>query len=126
MADAPAPAQVEPDGGHARLLDRLRTVGVIAVCLVPGCLVALAGAHSGGFFAGTTALLSLLAAGALLLRFLLARHPLEGLNVRVGLAGTCLAAFAAWVLVSGAWSHAPARALIEYDRALLYGLVLVL
>jgi hypothetical protein len=37
-----------------------------------------------------------------------------------------LAAFAAWILVSSAWSHAPARALVEFDRALLYLLVLVL
>lgn len=81
--------------------------------------------RSGGFFAGTTALLSLLVAATLLLRLLLARHPFEGLNPRVGLVAGCLAAFGAWVLISQQWSHAPARALTEYDRALLYALTVV-
>src|SRR5207244_1783613 len=36
------------------------------------------------------------------------------------------ALLAVWILTSAAWSHAPARVLSEYDRAFLYGLVLML
>ena len=34
--------------------------------------------------------------------------------------------FGRWTLASATWSDAPARALSEFDRTLLYGLVLVL
>ena len=37
-----------------------------------------------------------------------------------------LAGFAVWVLASSGWSDAPARALLEYDRVLLYAATLVL
>lgn len=36
-----------------------------------------------------------------------------------------LALFAAWTLLSSVWSDAPGRALLEYDRVLLYLLALV-
>ena len=36
-----------------------------------------------------------------------------------------LALFVVWTLLSGGWSDAPARALVEFDRALLYLLMLV-
>ena len=44
----------------------------------------------------------------------------------MALASGALAAFAVWILVSASWSDAPARAVSEFDRALLYGLVLTL
>ena len=40
--------------------------------------------------------------------------------------GSGLALFAVWTLLSAGWSDAPARAMIEFDRALAYLLVVVL
>jgi O-Antigen ligase len=59
-------------------------------------------------------------------RITLARSPFGGWSPALALASGALAAFAVWILVSTAWSHAPARAITEFDRALLYGLVLIL
>jgi hypothetical protein len=37
-----------------------------------------------------------------------------------------LAAYTLWTLISERWSHAPGRALVEFDRSLLYRLVTAL
>jgi hypothetical protein len=44
----------------------------------------------------------------------------------LAIASGALGALAVWTLASAAWSDAPVRALTEFDRVLLYGLVLVL
>ncbi len=62
----------------------------------------------------------------LVLRITLAREPFAGWSLALGLASGALACLAVWILVSAAWSHAPARAIVEFDRVLLYGLVLTL
>jgi O-Antigen ligase len=59
-------------------------------------------------------------------RITLARRPFEGWSSALALGSGALAALAVWTLVSALWSDAPARALAEFDRTLLYGLVLVL
>jgi hypothetical protein len=64
--------------------------------------------------------------GALLLRITVAHVPFAGWSVWLGAASGALAGFAVWILASAAWSHAPARAITEFDRALLYLLVLTL
>jgi len=98
----------------------------IVLALVPGALTVLLGYRAGGFFVGATAgaatVLLLILAG----RVLIAPLPGEGFNRRVALALAGLALFAVWTLVSSRWSQAPARALIEFDRALLYTLAFVL
>jgi O-antigen ligase len=63
---------------------------------------------------------------ALVARITLAERPFGGFNPALAVASGALAGFAVWILVSASWSHAPARALTEWDRALLYGLVLML
>src|SRR4051794_18021764 len=93
---------------------------------VPGLLTAVLGFRAGGFFAGTVGLAALTAALALVLRFTLTVKPLEGWRPALVLASGALAGLAIWQLASVAWSHAPARALSEFNRTLLYGLVLVL
>jgi len=99
---------------------------VIALMLFPGALVIFMGFNAGGFFPGTPALGALMVSQLLLGRVLLAQEPLEGLGW-----GTlaAIAAFAMYTLVtlaSGAWSHATARALLSFDRDLMYLLMLVL
>jgi O-Antigen ligase len=62
----------------------------------------------------------------LVLRITLARESFGGWSLALGLGSGALACLAVWILASVAWSDAPARAIVEFDRALLYGLVLTL
>ncbi|HWK25990.1 MAG TPA: O-antigen ligase family protein [Solirubrobacter sp.] len=84
------------------------------------------GFHAGGFFPGQVGIVATAFAILLVARVTLARRPFEGWSPLLALASGALAGFAVWILASALWSHAPARALSEFDRALLYALVLVL
>ena len=84
------------------------------------------GFEAGGFFPESTAVAAVGVAVALILRVALAADPFSGLSWRSVLAIASLALFAIWTLMSAAWSHAPGRAVLEFDRVLLYLLVLVL
>ena len=81
---------------------------------------------TGGFFPGAVALAAIIAIAALVLRLTLARRPWEGWSAALSVAAGALALFTVWTLVSAQWSDAPGRALIEFDRSLLYLAVLVL
>ncbi|HEV2059273.1 MAG TPA: O-antigen ligase family protein [Solirubrobacteraceae bacterium] len=56
----------------------------------------------------------------LVLRVTLAARPWCALSAGYVGGATALALLAAWTLASANWSDAPARAIIEYDRVLLY------
>ena len=81
---------------------------------------------TGGFFPGAVAVAAIVAIVAVVLRLTLAPRPWEGWSVGLSVGAGALALFAVWTLVSAQWSDAPGRALIEFDRALLYLAVLVL
>ena len=96
------------------------------VALLPGALTGFLAFNAGGYFAGepaavTTVLLVVLAA-----RVMLADDPAAGVSRGLLLAATALALFAIWTLLSGGWSDAPGRALLEADRVLMYLVALVL
>jgi hypothetical protein len=93
---------------------------------VPGLATAWLGFRAGGFFAGTVGLVALVGALTFVGRITLARRPFSGWSPALALASGALAGFAVWILASAAWSDAPARALSECDRAVLYGLVAML
>jgi len=112
--------------GDASERERLGRLGAEALCLLPGVLVLYVGFTAGGFFPDSWGFVTAALAVALLVRIVLARRPFEGLGWGVGLAAWALALYTAWAYGSGAWSHAPARALIEADRALMYLFALVL
>jgi hypothetical protein len=59
-------------------------------------------------------------------RITVAERPFEGFSPALALAFGALAGLGVWILASAFWSDAPARALSEFDRTLLYALVLVL
>lgn len=82
--------------------------------------------NAGGYFAGSPALGAVVLGVALVLRITTAQEPFAGFNPVLALAAGALGLFAAWALVSTLWSDAPARAMIEFDRALLYWFALVL
>ena len=94
--------------------------------ILPGALTVYLAFNSGGYFAGSTAVASLVVIAAVALRMILSDEPLAGLNRSLALAAGALMLYAVWVLLSGGWSDSSARALVEFNRALLYLGVLVL
>jgi O-Antigen ligase len=94
--------------------------------LLPGALTAFLCFRAGGFFPGITGLATVAVATVLLLRVTLVADPFAGWTraaAGAALAGAC---FASWTLASAVWSGATARAIVEFDRALLYILLLAL
>lgn len=114
--------------------DRLSAARTRAVARAPGALIALVpGAvtvylafEAGGYFAGSTALAGLVLSLLLAVRILVASHPGAGIGRLATVALGAFALFALWTLASRDWSGAPGRALVEFDRALLYLLALAL
>lgn len=96
------------------------------LALVPGALILYLSFQSGGFFPGATAIAGV--ACLLLLGVIVAARPdlLARPTWRLAIPGGALALLCAWILTSSLWSDAPARAVIEFDRALLYLAVLLL
>ncbi|MBA2792432.1 MAG: O-antigen ligase family protein, partial [Thermoleophilaceae bacterium] len=104
----------------------VREAPATALLLLPGGLTAYLGFNAGGFFPDGTAVAAVIVCVALVLRVTLADRPAAGLGLLGALTAGLLGAFAVWTLLSGAWSDAPARALLEFDRALLYVLTFAL
>jgi len=100
-------------------------LGVWHVTL-PAVATAWLGFRAGGFFPGQVGVVGLTLALVLVGRITLARRPFEGWSSALALGSGALAGLAVWALASAVWSDAPARALAEFDRTLLYGLVLML
>ncbi|HEX8207812.1 MAG TPA: O-antigen ligase family protein [Solirubrobacteraceae bacterium] len=63
---------------------------------------------------------------ALVLRVLLADRPFEGIGRPAAIAIGAFSCFAVWQLLSASWSDSTGRALVEFDRTLLYLVTLVL
>lgn len=113
-------------GGAGAMLPDARHAAMAATLVLPASLILYLSFDSGGFFVGEPAVAALIVIFAMLLRLAFGDRPFEGFSVPLGVAVAALAMFAAWTLGSSAWSHAPSRALLEFDRTLLYLLVLVL
>jgi hypothetical protein len=121
---SPETAAVAPAEGSARSwLTPLLTA--LVVC-GPAAVTAYLAFRSGGFFAGAPAIVAVVLGVALTLRLVLAENPFEGFGPALVAAATALGCFAIWTLLSSIWSHAPAQAMIEFDRVLMYWLALVL
>jgi hypothetical protein len=101
-------------------------LGTIALMLLPGALIVFLGFNAGGYFPGATAVAALVLTQVLLVRILQARHPFEGVAPITLVAIAGLGLYAALTLASALWSHSTSRAVIEFDRAWLYLVVLVL
>jgi hypothetical protein len=96
------------------------------IALLPGALTIYLGFDGGGYFPPATGVACGAVAIALVLRLTLAERPLEGFSLAAALTAAALALFAVWSLVSSSWSDSPARAVAEFDRALLYLLMFAL
>ena len=93
--------------------------------LVPALLTAGLAFRAGGFFAGATALAVLTLVLLLVVHVTVARRPFAGWSPALAASAGGLAGLAAWTLASALWSDAPGRAVLEFDRVLLYTLTLV-
>ena len=98
----------------------------LAWLLAPGALTVVLSFNAGGFFPEAVGLAAVALAVALVLRVTLADDPFGGLSRPLAVAAGGLALLAAWQLLSSLWSGAAGRALIEFDRTLLYLLALLL
>jgi len=92
----------------------------------PGALILYFSLRDGGFFPGAQAFVTVLLLVALATRITFAERPFAGLGPFVGVAAGALALYALWALASGWWSDSPARALLEFNRALPYFVAVVL
>ena len=97
-----------------------------APALLLVALIIYLGAEEGGFFPEATAAAAVALAAALILRTALANEPFAGFGLALAFAAVPLTLIAVWTLVSGLWSDAPGRALVEFNRVLLYVLALLL
>ncbi len=103
-----------------------RRLAGAALLALPGALTVYLSFNAGGYFADTQGLIALLLAVVLVLRITLADEPFAGFSGPLAVALGALALYAVWTLGSALWSDAPARAMLEFDRALLYGVALAL
>ncbi len=94
---------------------------VLASGLVTGYL----GFNQGGFFPASVAIVTIALLLSLIVRVGVITRPFAGLGGKGLAACAALAAFAALTLLSSAWSHAPGRAVLEFNRALLYLVVFI-
>jgi O-antigen ligase len=103
-----------------------RRAAAAALAFLPAALIVFFGFNGGGYFPGSVGFAALLVSQMIVVRVLVADDPFAGFSRPLALVAVLFAAFTGWVLASALWSDAEDRALIEFDRALLYLLVLVL
>ncbi len=98
---------------------RFRLPGVV-LALGAGAVTVYLAFNSGGFFAQQPAAVAIVLLLVLIGRVLFVARPARGSSRSLQLAVGGLAAFAIWTLLSSRWSAGPSRALISFDRVLLY------
>jgi O-Antigen ligase len=101
-------------------------VGLGALIALPAALTVYFAFDGGGYHVGSPAIGVLVLIWALLARTTLAERPFAGFSWPLAVAVCAGSAFALLTLASAIWSDSLARALPEFDRALLYVLALVL
>ena len=107
----------------AAVVSRVANAALLAL---PGALTAYFAFNAGGFFPETPALVAIVLILVLVVRVTTADDPFAGFSWPLAVASGALGLYCVWTLLSGTWSDAPARALIEFDRAFVYLLALVL
>jgi O-antigen ligase len=109
---------------YENALEGLADAGERALALAPALFVVFLSFNGGGYSPAPVAFVAVVLALALGLRIWFAWEPFAGFGPLAIVAVALLALYAAWTALSSQWSHAPGRALVETDRALLYLLAL--
>jgi hypothetical protein len=123
LADPPR----EEDDARSASPPRLEArIAAALLALLPGGLVVYFSFSAGGFFPSSVGFATLLVVQMLVLRMLVADNPFAGYTRRFGIAAVVFTAYAGLTLASQLWSDTQDRAMIEFDRALLYLAVMVL
>ena len=112
-----------PGSFDAAVASQAANAGLLAL---PGALTVYFSFNHGGFFPETPAFVAIVLILVLVVRITTAEDPFAGFSWPLAVAAGALGLYCGWILLSGTWSDAPARALIEFDRALVYLLALVL
>ncbi|MDA0182992.1 O-antigen ligase family protein [Solirubrobacter phytolaccae] len=112
--------------GADSLRARARKLAHHAPAPFAAALTLLLAFRAGGFFPSITAITAVAGAVALVLRVTLAEDPFAGWSRLAAVTALGAAGLASLALLSAVWSDAPARATLEFDRALLYLEVLLL
>jgi O-antigen ligase len=99
---------------------KMRHFCLAGLLALPPALTVFLAFNSGGMFETTTAFAALLVLAVAGLAVAVARRPLAGLSGLGASALALLALLAALTLLSAGWSGAEGRALIGFDRVLLY------
>src|ERR1039457_4320867 len=110
----------------AGMATRAERLAVTALMLLPGALIVFTGFNAGGYFPATPAIAAIVLTQILLVRIVQSRRPVGGFAPATLVAIAALGLYTLLPLASVLWSHAASRALIEFDRAWLYLLILVL
>src|SRR3954464_2543662 len=93
---------------------------------LPGALIVYFSFDSGGYFPASPAFAAILLIVILVWRVTLIEEPFIAYSKPLALAAGALGLFALWILLSALWSDAPARSLVDFDRALMYLVLVVL
>jgi O-antigen ligase len=109
-------------GGYLAGLDRQAAASFAGIATITLYL----SFNAGGFFVIPPAVVAIALLLCLLLQLTVSARPLAGAGPLATTAIAGMALYSLWTLVSAAWSHSPSRALIEFDRAMMYTLALTL
>ena len=115
--DLPAPTPPADTPARAGVARRLAPFAAPAGAMA---LVIWLGFNAGGFFPGTVGYAAIGVGLVLLVWLTTADRPFASASGPLALAVGALTLYAVWTLMSADWSDATSRALIEFDRALLY------
>ena len=120
--DLPAPTPPADTPARAGFARRLAPFTAPAGAMA---LVIWLAFNAGGFFPGTVGYAAIGVGLVVLVWLTTADHPFASASGPLAVAVGALTLYAVWTLMSAGWSDATSRALIEFDRSLLYLLVLV-
>ena len=96
------------------------------IALLPGALTIYLGFDGGGYFPPATGVACRRAHDRARPATDAGTATARGVGLAAGLVAAAIALFGVWSLVSSSWSDSPARAVVEFDRALLYLLMFAL
>lgn len=103
-----------------------RYLGAGALTALPGALTLYLSFNAGGFYPAAQGGAVAILAGVVALRMACVRDPFAGFGRPLRIAVGALAFYSLWSLLSAHWSHAPARALLDFDLVNLYLFTLIL